>query len=108
MARDNRPFSPCPIEPSAFALIAMEPLLRFLISSGRYTLAGQRDRALLLLGFAGGFRRSELVALDVEDLEQTDNGLRVLIRQTKTDQESEGREVRIPFGQHPETCPSAR
>jgi site-specific recombinase XerD len=69
------------------------------------TLAGRRDRALLLLGFAGGFRRSELVALDVGDLDETADGLRVLIRQSKTDQEGEGREVGIPFGQHPETCP---
>jgi len=49
-----------------------------------------RDRALLLLGFAGAFRRSELVALDVDDLDETDAGLRVIIRRSKTDQEGQG------------------
>jgi integrase len=43
-----------------------------------------RDRALFLLGFAGAFRRSELVGLDVEDLEETDPGLRITIRKSKT------------------------
>jgi len=69
------------------------------------TLAGLRDRALLLIGFAGGFRRGELVALDVEDVEETDDGLRIGIRRSKTDQEGEGREVGIPRGQRPETDP---
>lgn len=62
------------------------------------TIKGKRDRALLLLGFAGGFRRSELVALDVEDLEPTTDGLTITIRRSKTDQEAEGRRVGIPYG----------
>ena len=69
------------------------------------TLSGLRDRAILLLGFAGGFRRSELVALDVDDLGETAQGLRVRIRRSKTDQEGVGREVGIPFGRHVDTCP---
>ncbi len=69
------------------------------------TLAGLRDRALLLIGFAGGFRRGELVALDVEDVEETDDGLRIGIRRSKTDQEGEGREIGIPRGQKSETDP---
>jgi integrase len=48
---------------------------------------GLRDRALLLPGFGDAFRRSELVALDVADLEFTDDGLPVTIRRSKTDQE---------------------
>lgn len=62
------------------------------------TLRGRRDRALLLLGFAGGFRRSELVALDVADVEETAAGLVVTIQRSKTDQEGAGREVGIPYG----------
>jgi integrase len=62
------------------------------------TLLGRRDRALLLLGFAGGFRRSELVALDVADVEETAGGLVVTIRRSKTDQEGAGRRVGIPYG----------
>lgn len=46
-------------------------------------MKGLRDRALLLLGFAGAFRRSELVALDVADLQFCDGGLRVVIRKSK-------------------------
>jgi site-specific recombinase XerD len=59
---------------------------------------GLRDRALLLLGFAGAFRRSELVALDVGDLQFCDGGLRVRIRQSKTDQEGLGTTVAIVPG----------
>ena len=69
------------------------------------SLLGARDRALLLLGFAGAFRRSELVALDVQDLEFTDDGLVVTLRRSKTDQEGETRRVGIPRGSGPTTCP---
>ena len=62
------------------------------------TLTGKRDRALLGLGFAGAFRRSELVALDVADLVEGPEGLRVRIRQGKTDQEGRGAEIAIPHG----------
>jgi len=68
-------------------------------------LLGIRDKALLLIGFAGGFRRSELVALDVEDLEFCPEGLVINVRRSKTDQEGEGRKVGIPWGQHTITCP---
>jgi integrase len=70
-------------------------------------LLGARDRALLLLGFAGAFRRSELVALDVADLEDRPDGLVVQIRKSKTDQEGEGRAVGIPCGADPASCPVA-
>jgi integrase len=62
------------------------------------TLAGKRDRALLALGFAGAFRRSELVALEVTDLAETPDGLRVTILRSKTDQEGQGAEVAILRG----------
>jgi site-specific recombinase XerD len=61
-------------------------------------LAGLRDRALLLLGFAGAFRRSELVALDVNDIEETEAGLRVTIRYSKTDQDGKGVTIAIARG----------
>jgi site-specific recombinase XerD len=62
------------------------------------TLRGKRDRALILLGFAGAFRRSELVALRVEDITETPDGLRVTIRRSKTDQEGQGHEIAVPRG----------
>lgn len=58
---------------------------------------GIRDRALLLLGFAGAFRRSELVSLNVQDLTFLDRGVVVHLRRSKTDQEGEGRKLGIPF-----------
>ncbi|MCU1248864.1 MAG: integrase/recombinase xerD [Edaphobacter sp.] len=62
------------------------------------TLAALRDRALLLLGFAGAFRRSELVGLDLADIQEVSEGLRVTIRRGKTDQEGAGAVVAIVRG----------
>jgi site-specific recombinase XerD len=76
---------------TADRIVAMAPL-----AGGR--LADVRDRALLLLGFAGAFRRSELVALDREDIEETAEGLRVTIRHGKTDQEGAGATIAIVRG----------
>jgi integrase len=67
--------------------------------------AGCRDRALLLLGFAGALRRSELVGLDVADITEGTDGLTVLLRRSKTDQEGAGRTVGVPYGSNPVTCP---
>ena len=61
-------------------------------------LAGLRDRALLLLGFAGAFRRSELVDVDVGDIAETETGLLVTIRGSKTDQERQGVTIAIARG----------
>lgn len=63
-----------------------------------------RDKALLLVGFAGGFRRSELVALNIEDIDLVRQGLTINIRRSKTDQTGEGRQIGVPFarGRH---CP---
>jgi integrase len=66
-----------------------------------------RDRAILLLGFAGGFRRSELVGLDFEDLERVRQGLIITIKRSKTDQDGKGRRVGIPFGRT-RHCPVLR
>jgi integrase len=68
-------------------------------------LIGVRDRALLLIGFCGAFRRSELVALDAADVASTREGLVLTIRRSKTDQEGEGRKIGIPYASHVETCP---
>jgi integrase len=59
---------------------------------------GIRDRALILLGFAAALRRSELVALDVQDLAFVSEGLIVHLRRSKTDQEGEGRKIAVPYG----------
>ena len=58
---------------------------------------GIRDKAMLLIGFAGAFRRSELVSLTVADIEQAKQGLIIHLRRSKTDQDGRGRKVAIPF-----------
>ena len=60
------------------------------------SIRDQRDRALLLIGFAGGLRRSELVGLDLADLEFVREGLIITLRRSKTDQEGRGRRIGIP------------
>ncbi len=64
---------------------------------GLQGMRGKRDKAMLLIGFAAAFRRSELVSLDVSDLEFVAEGLVIRLRRSKTDQEGKGREIAIPF-----------
>ena len=72
------------------------------------TLKGKRDKAILLLGFAGCFRRSELVALKTEDIRNTKFGTRIFLERSKTDQEGEGSWVHINAAvQFTEFCPVA-
>src|SRR5919199_1731481 len=75
------------------------------------TLHGLRDRALLLVGFAGALRRSELVGLHVSEtdgaawIEAKTDGLVLHLARTKTDQQGEGTTLGIPYGANPDTCP---
>jgi integrase len=84
---------------------ATVPIVRRLVDTCGDDLMGRRDRALLLLGFAGALRRSELVALDLGDLDFTIEGLVVTIRRSKTDQGGKGRQIGIPYGADLRTCP---
>src|ERR1035437_7601974 len=79
--------------------------LRRMLAGLPGNLLGVRDRVLLLIGFCGAFRRSELVALDAADVAITREGLVVSIRRSKTDQEGEGRKVGIPYASHVESWP---
>jgi integrase len=65
-----------------------------------------RDRALLLLGFAGAFRRSEIVGLNVEDVESVRQGVIISLGRSKTDPEGRGRKIGIPLGRT-RWCPVA-
>ena len=69
-------------------------------------LKSVRDRAPLLIGFAGGFRRSELVGLDLADIEHVRQGLVIHLRRSKTDQLGAGRKIGIPLGRT-RWCPVA-
>ncbi len=82
------------------------PMLRRLLATCDTSARGRRDRALLLFGFAGALRRSELVALRVEDVGVDAGGLRLRIPRSKTDPEGQGAEIGLPRGKHAETCPA--
>jgi hypothetical protein len=88
------------------AKTALSPeLLRRLVQRLPDTLSGRRDRALLLAGFAGALRRSELVVLELQDLSFESEGVVLAIRGSKTDPEAAGQLVGIPYSEQPETCP---
>lgn len=69
------------------------------------SLKGKRDRAVILIGFAGAYRRSEIVALDVEDIQDHPSGLVLTRRHGKDDQLGAGLRKGIPYGTNKETCP---
>lgn len=81
------------------------PELQALLAALPENLLGLRDRALLLVGFSGAFRRSELVSLNAEDVLETGDGLVLTLRRSKVDQEAAGRSVAIPRGREAATCP---
>jgi site-specific recombinase XerD len=64
-----------------------------------------KNRALILIGFAGGFRRSELVAIDYEDLDFVSEGVKIFIKRSKTDQSGEGMTKGIPYFSNSNYCP---
>jgi integrase len=69
------------------------------------TLLGVRDRALLLVGYAGAFRRSELVSLDIRDITMKREGLIINLRRSKTDQGGAGEQIGVAYGTDVRTCP---
>jgi site-specific recombinase XerD len=64
-----------------------------------------RDKALILIGFAGGFRRSELVALEIDDIEFVREGVKIFVKRSKTDQSGEGMTKAIPSFDSTLYCP---
>jgi site-specific recombinase XerD len=76
-----------------------------LICEKKEDLRDLRDCALLLIGFSGAFRRSELISLNAEDVRFTREGIRIILRRSKTDQEGAGMEKGIAYGSNPDTCP---
>ena len=90
--------------PAQKAPLRVDDLRTYVLQLGD-SLQAKRDKALLLLGYAGAFRRSELVALNLEDLHFTTQGVRITIRRSKTDQEAQGMVKAIPYGKNRATCP---
>ena len=64
-----------------------------------------RDKSMVLIGFSGGFRRTELISIDNEDLEFVPEGLKITIKRSKTDQFGEGMTKGLPYFANPEYCP---
>ena len=93
---------PRPVRPAA-ALTSVE--IKKLIATCPGDLAGLRDRALLLVGFAGAFRRSELVAIDHAHLRFGATGVTIRIPRSKRDQEGRGADVTLPRMRGDDTCP---
>ena len=65
----------------------------------------KRDKAIILIGFSGGFRRSELVSIDYEDLEFVVEGVKIFVKRSKTDQSGEGMTKAIPYFENEDFCP---
>lgn len=80
-------------------------LLRKLLAGSPENLRAARDRALLLVGFAGAFRRSELVRLRCEDVSFAPEGVVITIPRSKTDPEGAGQTIGLPYGSHSDSCP---
>jgi integrase len=83
----------------------LTPMLRQMVEALPDDLPGLRDKAILLIGFAGAFRRSELVSLQIRDIQIGDMGLIVTLRRSKTDQEGASFTKGLPVGTSNTTCP---
>ena len=64
-----------------------------------------RDKALLLIGFSGGFRRSELVNIEYDDIDFVLEGVKIFVKKSKTDQSGEGMTKAIPYFDNEKFCP---
>ena len=83
----------------------LKEIIKTIESTEKNEIKKIRNKALILLGFAGGFRRSELVNIILDDLEFTKEGLKIFIQRSKTDQSGEGMTKAIPFFKDKNFCP---
>ena len=93
------------LTPDVVAMVEALPTVELADGSRHLTTAAKRDRALLLVGFAGALRRSEIAALEVRDLAFGADGMRVRLRRSKSDQEGAGATLGLHFGDRPLSCP---
>ena len=92
------------IAPQGKAPILLDTL-REMVAAMPDDRRGLQDKAILLVGFAGAFRRSELVGLTVTDVRFVDEGMILHLHRSKTDQEGEGFSKGLPYGENEATCP---
>jgi integrase len=96
------------VAPRRVKALVKTDLLEMLVMVNRQkSLKAARDRALLLIGFAGALRRSELVAIQCSDITRFEAGMEINLPRSKTDQEGMGRTVWIPHAKDAERCPVA-
>lgn len=101
----RRAIGTAPEQVDAITPMQLRKMVQALPTGPAWNLRRARNRALLVIGFAGGMRRSEIVALNFEDLREDEEGLRVRIRRSKTDQEGKGRVIGLPYSSVSEVCP---
>ena len=85
-------------------LMDLEEIFETMPKMGLQGLVEARDKAILLTGFMGAFRRSELCAIEVEDIRFLPQGMEIFIASSKADQEGQGSSVAIPYIDRPELC----
>jgi site-specific recombinase XerD len=83
----------------------LKKIINSIHQSNEKSLKKVRDKALLLIGFSGGFRRSELVSLEFEDVEFVSEGVKIFVKRSKTDQSGEGMTKAIPYFDNHDFCP---
>jgi len=83
----------------------LKEIINIIEKNNTNKLKKNRDKALILIGFAGGFRRSELVNITLDDIEFTKEGIKIFIKRSKTDQSGEGMTKAIPYFKEKSFCP---
>ena len=83
----------------------LKKIINSIHQSNEKSLKKVRDKALVLIGFSGGFRRSELVSLEFEDIEFVSEGVKIFVKRSKTDQSGEGMTKAIPYFDNQNFCP---
>jgi site-specific recombinase XerD len=83
----------------------LKSLIKVINESSEKNKRKIRDKALLLIGFSGGFRRSELVDIEYEDIEFVSEGIKIFVKRSKTDQSGEGMTKAIPYFKNKNFCP---
>ena len=83
----------------------LKKIINSIYQSNEKSLKKVRDKALVLIGFSGGFRRSELVSLEFEDIVFVSEGVKIFVKRSKTDQSGEGMTKAIPYFDNHNFCP---
>ena len=83
----------------------LKALIKAINRSNSNPIIKFRDRTIVLIGFSGGFRRNEIVSLNYDDIEFVNEGMKINLRRSKTDQYGEGFLKGVPYFDNPVYCP---